>query len=126
MPKGNDRDQVKAILTGEGELAIINTYYLGRLINSDDPIESEAGNAVQVFFPNQDDRGAHINISGIGVAKNAPNKENAVKFIEYLVSQDVQETFAEANYENPVNPQAKASELLQSWGAFKADQLPLN
>lgn len=126
VPKGNDRDQVKAILKDEGTLAIVNTYYLGKLIHSEDPIEAEAGNAVSVFFPNQEDRGAHINISGIGVAKNAPNKANAIKFIEYLVSKEVQETFAQANYEYPVNPQAKVSDLLQSWGSFKEDQLPLS
>jgi iron(III) transport system substrate-binding protein len=125
-PKGNDRDQVKAILAGEGELAIINTYYLGKLINSKDDMEVNAGNAVSVFFPNQDGRGAHINISGIGIAKNAPNKENAVKFIEYLVSKEVQETFAEANYEYPVNPNAASSDLLKSWGSFKEDSLPLS
>ena len=111
-PKGNDRDQVKAILAGEGELAIINTYYLGKLLNSKDPVEVDAGNAVGIFFPNQEDRGTHINISGIGIAKHAPNKDNAIKFIEYLVSKDVQESFAKANYEYPVNTEANYSELL--------------
>ncbi|MEL7533036.1 MAG: Fe(3+) ABC transporter substrate-binding protein [Bacteroidota bacterium] len=125
-PKGNDRDQVKAILAGEGELAIINTYYLGRLINSQDSLEAQAGNAVSVFFPNQEDRGTHINISGIGVAKHAPNRENAIKLIEYMVSQEVQEIFAQANYEYPVNPEAASSELLESWGNFKEDNLPLS
>ncbi|MEM6766689.1 MAG: Fe(3+) ABC transporter substrate-binding protein [Bacteroidota bacterium] len=124
-PKGNDRDQVKAILAGEGDLAIINTYYLGRLITSEDSLESAAGNAVSVFFPNQDDRGTHVNISGIGVAKYAPHKEDAIKFIEYLVSEEVQKTFAEANFEYPVNPSASSAELLESWGAFKEDNLPL-
>ena len=125
-PKGNDRDQVKAILAGEGEIGIINTYYLGKLINSKDSLEVEAGNSVGVFFLNQEDRGAHINVSGIGVAKHAPNKEDAVKFIEYLVSKDVQEIFAKANYEYPVNKEASASDLLKSWGDFKEDNLPLS
>ncbi|NQX84748.1 MAG: Fe(3+) ABC transporter substrate-binding protein [Flavobacteriaceae bacterium] len=125
-PKGNDRDQVKAILAGEGELAVINTYYLGKLLNSKDALEVDAGKAVDVFFPNQGDRGTHINISGIGVAKYAPNKANAVKFIEYLVSKEVQEVFAKANYEYPVNETAQASELLKSWGDFKEDRLPLS
>ena len=125
-PKGNDRDQVKAILAGEGEIGIINTYYLGKLINSKDSLEVEAGNSVGVFFLNQKDRGAHINVSGIGVAKHAPNKEDAVKFIEYLVSKDVQEIFAKANYEYPVNKEASASDLLKSWGDFKEDNLPLS
>jgi len=126
VPKGNDRDQVKAILAGEGEIGIINTYYLGKLINSKDSLEVEAGNSVGVFFLNQEDRGAHINVSGIGVAKYAPNKEYAIKFIEYLVSKDVQEIFAKANYEYPVNKEASASELLKSWGDFKEDNLPLS
>ena len=112
-PKGNDRDQVKAVLAGEGDLAIVNTYYLGKLLNSKDPQEVKAGEAVKVFFPNQEGRGTHINVSGIGVAKHAPNKENAIKFIEYLLSIEVQETFASANYEYPVNPDAKSSELLK-------------
>lgn len=125
-PKGNDRDQVKAILAEEGDIAIINTYYLGKLLNSKDENEVAAGNAVSVFFPNQENRGTHINISGIGVAKHAPNKDNAVQFIEYLVSEAVQKTFAEANYEYPVNPNVKSdSELLLSWGAFKEDKLSL-
>lgn len=126
VPKGNDRDQVKAILAGEGEIGIINTYYLGKLINSKDSLEVEAGNSVGVFFLNQEDRGAHINVSGIGVAKHAPNKEHAIKFIEYLVSKDVQEIFAKANYEYPVNKEASASDLLKSWGDFKEDNLPLS
>ena len=124
-PKGNDRDQVKAILAGEGELAVINTYYLGKLLNSEDSKEVDAGKAVSIFFPDQDGRGTHINVSGIGLAKNAPNKENAIKFIEYLVSKEAQEKFAEANYEYPVNPEASISELLKSWGEFKEDKLAL-
>ncbi|MEM9919947.1 MAG: Fe(3+) ABC transporter substrate-binding protein [Bacteroidota bacterium] len=125
-PKGNDRDQVKGIAAQDGELAIINTYYLGRMLNSEDAMEKKAGESVGIFFPNQEDRGTHINISGIGLAKYAPNKENAVKFMEYLVSEEVQEKFANANYEYPVNPKAKSSALLQSWGTFKEDQLPLS
>ncbi len=124
-PRGNDRDQVKAILAGEGEVAVINTYYLGKLLNSKDPEEVKAGEAVQIFFPNQDGRGTHINVSGIGVAAHAPNKADAVRFIEYLSRKDVQETFAGTNYEYPVNPAASPSELLISWGEFKEDELPL-
>ena len=86
----------------------------------------KAGNSVGIFFPNQEDRGAHINISGIGIAKHAPNKVAAIKFIEYLVSKDVQEIFAKANYEYPVNKEASASDLLKSWGEFKEDRLPLS
>lgn len=125
-PKGNDRDQVKAIVGGEGDVAIVNTYYIGKLLNSSDPEEVKAGEAVGVFFPNQNDRGTHINISGAGVAKYAPNKENAVKFIEYLVGKEAQNVFAKANYEYPVNTEVAPSKLLQSWGTFKEDTLSLS
>jgi iron(III) transport system substrate-binding protein len=124
-PQGNDRDQVKAILAGEGNLAVVNTYYLGRLINSSDELERNAGNAVEVFFPNQEGRGAHINVSGIGIAKHSKKAALATQFIEYLLSKEVQEIFAGENYEYPVNPEAETSELLQSWGSFKEDPLPL-
>jgi iron(III) transport system substrate-binding protein len=124
-PKGNDRDQVKAIAAGEGDIAIVNTYYIGKLVNSENELEKEAGEAVKLFFPNQDGRGAHINISGGGVTKYAPNKENAIKLLEFLTSVEVQQRFADGNYEYPVNPNAQSSELLQSWGTFKMDLLPL-
>ena len=125
-PKGNDRDQVKAVVAGEGDIAVVNTYYIGKLLNSKNPEEVKAGNGVGVFFPNQEGRGTHINISGAGVAKYAPNKDNAVKFIEFLASAEAQEVFAKANYEYPVNQNVKPSELLQSWGAFKEDTLTLS
>lgn len=125
VPKGNDRDQVKAVLAGEGDVAIVNTYYIGKLLNSKDAHEVEAGKAVNLFFPNQEGRGTHINVSGIAVAKYAPNKENAIQFIEYLLRKDVQEIFAKANYEYPVNPDAGVSDLLKSWGDFKEDKLSL-
>ncbi|MEM9991720.1 MAG: Fe(3+) ABC transporter substrate-binding protein [Bacteroidota bacterium] len=124
-PQGNDRDQVKAILAGEGDIAVINTYYLGKLLNSKDAAEVEAGQAVGVFFPNQDGRGTHVNISGIGVAKYAPNKAAAIQFIEYLTNESVQATFAKENYEYPINAAAASSDLLKSWGDFKEDDLPL-
>lgn len=125
-PKGNDRDQVKAVVAGEGDLAIVNTYYVGRMINSDDPVESKAGKGVGIYFPNQNDRGTHINISGAGVAKYSPNTENAIKFIEFLASGMAQSVFAEANFEYPVNPNVKPATLLQEWGDFKEDKLNLS
>ena len=125
-PKGNDRDQVKAVVTGEGDLAIVNTYYIGRMIQSADTLEANAGKGVGIYFPNQQDRGTHVNISGAGVAKYAPNKENAIAFIEFLASSKAQSVFAEANYEYPVNPDVEPAALLQSWGAFKEDQLNLS
>ena len=125
-PKGNDRDQVKAVVAGEGDVAVVNTYYIGNMLNSDSPEEVKAAKAIGVFFPNQQDRGAHINVSGAGVARYAPNKENAIKLIEFLVSKEAQEIFANTNYEYPVNAEVQASELLQSWGAFKEDSLLLS
>lgn len=125
-PKGNDRDQVKAVVAGEGDIAIVNTYYIGKLLNSEDVEEVKAGEGVGIFFPNQADRGTHINISGAGVAKYAPNKENATKFLEFLIGKEAQDVFANSNYEYPVNPEVPASPLLQSWGAFKEDKLNLS
>jgi len=125
VPVGNDRDQVKAVVAGEGDLAIVNTYYIGKLLNSKDPEEIRAGQGVGIYFPNQEGRGTHINISGAGVAAYAPNKANAIKFIEFLASGASQEVFAKANYEYPVNGNVEPSKLLQSWGTFKEDRLAL-
>ncbi len=125
-PNGNDRDQVKAIIKGEGELAIVNTYYIGKLVNSSDETEKEVGSKVAIFFPNQETTGTHVNVSGIGITKNAPHKENAMKLIEFLTSKKAQEEYAKANYEYPVNPEAEISELLKSWGQFKADEVSMN
>lgn len=126
-PSGNDRDQMKAVAAGVGDLAIVNTYYVGKLLNSKKTKEVEVGKKMGVFFPNQGvgERGAHINISGAGVVKYSKNKQNAIKFLEFLVSEKAQELFAKANYEYPANPKVKPSKLLQSWGTFKEDTTPL-
>lgn len=125
-PKGNDRDQVKAVANGEGRLAIVNTYYIGKLLNSEDENEVEAGESVTIFFPNQETTGTHINVSGIGVAKYSPNKENAITFIEFLLKEDAQNIFAGSNYEYPVNPNVEPTGILKEWGDFKEDKLSLN
>ena len=93
-PKGNDRDQVKAIAAGQGDIAIVNSYYIGLLLASENEEELNAGNAVSVFFPNQGEgeRGAHVNVSGIAIAKNSPNRENAIELIRYLTSDEAQKT----------------------------------
>ncbi len=116
-PEGNDRDQALAIKNGEGDLAISNSYYYGKLVNDKDPESKYAGVAdvVGIYFPNQDENGIHINISGIGLIKNAPNQENAIKLMEFLSEVEQQEKFSSANYEFPVNVNAQMSELLQSW-----------
>ena len=125
-PQGNDRDQMKALVAGEGDVAVVNTYYVGHLLNSSDSTEVSVGQRIGIFFPNQDDRGAHINVSGAGVAAYAPNKANAVRFIEFLTSPEAQEALSESNHEYPVNPTVGPSELLSSWGEFKKDQLQLS
>ncbi|MGC1631565.1 MAG: Fe(3+) ABC transporter substrate-binding protein [Gelidibacter sp.] len=125
-PKGSDRDQVKAVVAGEGDLAIVNSYYIGKMLNSPDPEEVKAANQIGLFFPNQNDRGTHINVSGAGVAKYAPNKENAILFIEYLISEEAQQVFTNANYEYPVLESVAPVQDIKNWGDFKEDNLGLN
>jgi len=127
-PKGSDRDQVKAIAAGQGDIAIVNSYYIGLLLSSEKEEEINAGNAVSVFFPNQgeDERGAHINVSGIALTKNAKNKENAIELIKYLTSVEGQETYVNNSYEYSVNPNVKPDEIVQAWGEFKKDPVDLN
>ena len=127
-PKGNDRDQVKAIAAGQGDLAIVNSYYIGLLLSSKNEEEINAGKSVSVFFPNQgkNERGSHINVSGIGLTKNSPNKENAIRLMEYLTSIDAQNTYVNNSYEYPANSSVKPSKIVQDWGTFKIDTLDLN
>ena len=123
-PQGNDRAQATAVAAGEGDIAIINTYYLGKMINSDNPAEVEVAENIGIHFPDGKN-GTHVNVSGAGITKYAPNKENAVKLMEYLSSASAQKFFASANYEYPVNPDVEASELLQSWGDFETQDINL-
>ena len=125
-PAGGDRDQVKAVAAGLGDIAITNSYYLGKMMQSDEQSDRDAVATVSLLFPNQDGRGTHMNVSGAGVAKYSKNKENAIKFIEFLTSKDAQGLFSESNYEYPVNPEVEASELLKSWGEFKEDNISLS
>lgn len=124
-PKGNDRDQIVAIAAGQGDVAIVNSYYVGKMFASEESGQRAAVEGIGIFFPNQEGRGSHINISGAGVTKYAPNKENAIRLLEYLSKPEIQQIFAEANQEYPVNPEVESSELLRSWGAFKRDTLNL-
>lgn len=123
-PRGGDRDQIKAAAAGQCKLAIANTYYLAGMFNSDDPAEREAAAKIGVFWPNQNGRGSHVNISGAAVTKAAKNRDNAVKLIEFLSSDEAQKWYAEVNGEYPVVEGVASSALLQRWGEFKAD--PLN
>lgn len=125
-PKGSDRDQVKAVAAGEGDLAIVNTYYIGLMLNDENVEERKAAEQIGIFFPNQEDRGTHINISGVGITRHAPNKENAIKLIEYLSEEEAQSILANLNYEFPINSKVEKAPLLQSWGEFKADDINLS
>ncbi len=125
-PQGNDRAQATAVVAGEGDVAIMNTYYIGKMLNSENPEEVKVAENVGVFFPNQGTSGTHINVSGVGFTKHAKNQENAIKLIEFLTSEKAQGTFAEANYEYPVNASVEASDLLKSWGEFKAQDINLS
>jgi len=123
-PQGSDRDQVRAVAAGQGDVAIVNTYYMGLLENGSEE-DREVAEKTAIFFPNQEGRGTHVNISGGGVTKHAPNKENAVKLLEFLVSDEAQRAFAEGTYEYPVKPGVEAAETVRGWGEFKEDDLPL-
>jgi len=125
-PKGGDRDQVKAVAAGQCDIAIVNTYYLGQMLNSGDENEIKAAESVAVFWPNQNDRGTHVNVSGIAITKAAKNIENANKLVEFLLSEQSQKWYADANNEYPVVDGIEASETLKAWGDFKSDSLNLS
>lgn len=125
-PQGNDRDQAKAVVAGEADLAIMNTYYIGRMLYSSDPLEVEVAETIRVFFPNQETTGTHVNVSGIGVVKYTEKTDLATKLIEYLTSVDAQSSYANANYEYPINPLVDPHELLQSWGTFNKQNITLD
>ena len=125
-PQGNDRAQVKAIFEGVCDLSIINNYYFGKLKHSHVPAHREWTKAVRLIFPNQDGRGAHINISGGGVAKHSRNRGRAVGFLEFLTSEAAQRLYGSVNFEYPVNPAIKPPPELGSWGGgFKEDRIPI-
>jgi iron(III) transport system substrate-binding protein len=125
-PKGGDTDQLKAVAAGECGVAISNSYYLARLMRSTKPEDQEVMKKLAVVWPNQKTWGTHINVSGAGIVKTAPNKEAAVKFLEYLASDEAQAYFANGNNEWPVVKSAKvANPALETLGDFKADTLPI-
>lgn len=125
-PKGGDTDQIKSVAAGECAVALSNTYYLARLLRSSKPEELKLMEKVGIVWPNQATTGTHINVSGGGLLKTAPHKENAVKFMEYLVSDEAQRYFADGNNEWPVVSSVKVSNpALDTLGKFKADKLPV-
>lgn len=125
-PGGNDRGGAKSVFAGECDLAIGNTYYVGLMqTNESEPEQKDWANAIKVLFPNAADRGTHVNISGVVLAKNAPNRDAALELIEFMTSDDAQGVLAEANFEYPLKPGVEPSEIVRSWGELKADTLPL-
>ena len=123
-PKGGDTDQIKSVAAGECALTLANTYYYARLARSTKPDEREVAEKTGVLWPNQDGRGAHVNISGAGVLKSAPHREEAVKFLEYLVGNDAQRYFADGNNEFPaVKTATVENPALKALGNFKPDTL---
>ncbi len=126
-PQGNDRAQVKAIKDGVCDIALGNSYYFGKMVTNDaHPEQKEWANAVNLIFPNQDGRGAHMSISGAALTKYAPNKENAIKLMEFLSEAKAQSMYAEANFEFPIRPGTKRSALLDQYmGDFKEDSISL-
>lgn len=122
-PEGGDTDQIRGVASGECDLAVGNHYYYVRLLHSDEEADREVARNIGIIFPNQDGRGTHVNIGGAGVVDGAPNRENAVRLLEFLSSDMAQEAFAEGNYEFPVVDGVKKNPVLESWGDFKKDNL---
>jgi iron(III) transport system substrate-binding protein len=123
-PKGGDTDQLKAVAAGQCDVTVSNQYYYARLLRSDKPDERQVGEKIGIVFPNQGSWGTHVNISGAGVLKNAPNRQAAIKFLEYLASDEAQRYFADGNNEWPVVATVKIDNpVLQQLGEFKRDQV---
>jgi len=122
-PQGNDRGQVKAIKEGVCDVSLGNSYYYGKMLT--DEAQKPWAEAVNIIFPNQNDRGAHINISGVAMAKYAPNKENALALMNFLSNEQAQSLYASLNMEYPVNTKVEPSEIVKSWGDYQADTLSL-
>ena len=124
-PQGNDRSQLKSIYSGECDIAIINHYYYGKLTYSKNPDHRKWAKASIIVFPNQgnSDRGAHVNISGGGVVKFSKNKEIAINFLEFLVTDQAQVMYGDVNFEYPINNKSKLPKRLKALGTFKEDNL---
>lgn len=124
-PAGGDTDQLKAAAAGVCDIAIANTYYYGRLVNSDSASDNEVADKLAIFWPNQQGRGTHVNVSGVGLTKASKNVEQATKLIEYMLSDESQQWYSEVNNEYPVVKGVAPSKTLASWGEFKADAVDL-
>lgn len=125
-PKGGDRDQIKAAAAGQCDIAIANTYYYGKMLSGQNPDEKKAAQAVAIFWPNQNDRGTHVNVSGAAITRYGKNAANGQKLIEFLSTKEAQRWYADINFEYPVREDVAGSTLLKGWGKFKADSINLN
>ena len=125
-PKGGDRDQIKAVAAGQCDIAVVNTYYLAGMLTSSQESEVAAAKKVKLFWPDQDSRGAHMNISGAGILKPAKHKKEAIQLLEYLVSDESQKWYAKTNHEYAIKMNIESSPVLSAWGNYKADNLNLS
>ncbi len=125
-PKGGDRDQARQVFAGEAKFAVMNTYYIGLLKNSKNPKDVEVGNSLGIIFPNQDNRGTHINISGIAMTKSSKNQEAAKKFMEFMLTPEIQKILTDSNYEFPIRNDVELSQTVKDFGTFKEDQIPVS
>ncbi|GAB5466561.1 MAG: Fe(3+) ABC transporter substrate-binding protein [Candidatus Kapaibacteriales bacterium] len=125
-PKGNDLDQMKNVAAGDADVAIVNTYYYGLLASSEDEAEREVADKIKLAFPVIPGGGVHVNVSGVGLLKNSPNRENAIKLMEYLTGGNAQKIYSEDNYEYPANPNAVMSKMIASWPPFEEDATSLD
>ncbi|MFV2038232.1 MAG: Fe(3+) ABC transporter substrate-binding protein, partial [Paracoccaceae bacterium] len=122
-PQGNDRAQIKAIWAGQCDISLGNTYYMGEMLQ--DPEQAAWAGSVRILFPKFEDGGTHVNVSGMAMTKAAPNREEALQFMEFLTSPRAQKIYADANFEYPVAPDVASSPLVASWGSFVADEVNL-
>ena len=125
-PVGGDRDQVLAAAGGLCDIAVINTYYLAYMLANPDPVQKKAAEQMHVVWPNQQDRGTHVNISGAGVTRAAKNKDDAIRLLEFLVGAEAQYWYSNTNYEYPIRSDVEIGNILSSWGEFKADTIELD
>ena len=126
-PQGNDRAQAKAIYSGQCDVALMNTYYYGKMkFAKDKPEQQKWADSIEIAFFNQDGRGQHVNISAAGITQGSKRKELARAFLEWVTSEEAQQIYTKVNFEYPVNPNAQLSEEVASWGMFKMDMLPMN
>ena len=127
-PVGGDRDQLHAVASGQCDIAIANTYYFGGISSSDDSNDQNTAGALSIHWPAQGngEQGVHVNVSGIGLLRNAQHEENAIRLMEFLASAQAQSQYAQRNHEYPVRVDSQQSDITAAWGEFRADELPIS